>query len=130
VVQSGVCAPVFSKAATVTIGQLPAELSVEVYPNPTSGVVTLRVRTVATGPGTVELLDLTGRAVQRQAVALEAGDNALKLDISGGPSGLYILRVRDAAGRQGTVRLARQYFCQVNLPPGEKFSQLKAVRLG
>ena len=87
---------------------LPVELAVEAYPNPSSGAVILRVRTSVSGAGTVEVLDLTGRAVQRRSVELRAGDNALTLDVESQPAGLYILRVRDAAGRQGAVRLGRQ----------------------
>ncbi|MBU1821505.1 MAG: PKD domain-containing protein, partial [Bacteroidetes bacterium] len=50
---------------------LPVELAVEVYPNPASGAVTLRVRTSVSGAGTLEVLDLTGRALQRQQVELQ-----------------------------------------------------------
>ncbi len=88
--------------------ELPVELAVEVYPNPSDGAVTLRVRTSVSGQGQIELLDLTGRVVQERTVELEAGDNTLPLDLNGQATGLYILRARDAAGRQGAVRLARQ----------------------
>ncbi len=90
------------------LSDLPVELAVEVYPNPASGAVTLRVRTSVSGAGSVEVLDLTGRAVQSRAVELRAGDNELPLNMAAQPSGLYILRVRDAAGRQGAMRLSRQ----------------------
>ena len=88
--------------------ELPVALAMEVYPNPTSGQLTLRVRTSYSGAGVVEVLDLTGRSVQQQAVTLDAGDNQLNLNVASQPKGMYLLRVRDAAGRQGALRFIRQ----------------------
>lgn len=79
----------------------PAE--VRVYPNPSAtGVFWL---TGAAG-ATATVVDARGRVVRRQAVTA-CGPPAEPLDLGASPSGLYLLRLTWADGRQVSRKLVR-----------------------
>jgi PKD repeat protein len=63
------------------------------YPNPGIGAFTVEWRTNENVPASLSLVDATGREVRSMEVISEAGINRLTLDITGQPSGLYILRI-------------------------------------
>lgn len=63
------------------------------YPNPGTGTFTVEWRTNENVPAILSLVDATGREVRSMDVISEAGLNRLTLDITGQPSGLYILRI-------------------------------------
>ena len=70
-------------------------LPLEVYPNPTSQYLTVRLP-VSAAPLQATLLDLTGRAVRRWA--LPAGVPTTQLDLGAVAPGVYVLRIPTAAG--------------------------------
>ncbi len=83
-------------------------LSVAAFPNPAIDALTLRVLAPQAGAARVEVLDLSGRAVQRRAEELAAGDNEVKLRLGGLPGGLYLIHVQDGQGRHAAVRVSKQ----------------------
>ena len=67
--------------------------ALEIYPNPATETVQLRLPGVLTArPATVEVLDLLGRAVRQRTAQLSATD-AVQVDLRGLPAGLYAVRV-------------------------------------
>ncbi|MBF9224064.1 endonuclease [Hymenobacter ruricola] len=78
--------------------------ALEIYPNPASETVQLRLPGVpAARPATVEVLDMLGRAVRQRTAQLSATD-AVQVDLRGLPAGLYAVRVTcDAVEYTGRV---------------------------
>lgn len=75
------------------------------YPNPTSGLVDLRLDD--TNVRTIEVFDAAGQIVRTRS--LRAGDVATgTLDLTGLSSGVYQVRVTQADGRRGAQRVVVQ----------------------
>ncbi len=83
-------------------------LSVRAYPNLTTGRVLAEVQSPVAGMGTFEVLSTLGRAVQQKAQELTKGFNEVPFDLSAQTTGTYLIRCRDALGRQAVVRVNRQ----------------------
>lgn len=67
-----------------------------VYPNPTSGGVTVEAAPYHDGTATVVVFDATGRRVRSMALP---PSGTLSLDLAGLPPGVYLLRVGAQTGR-------------------------------
>ncbi|GAA4357142.1 hypothetical protein GCM10023185_21650 [Hymenobacter saemangeumensis] len=96
---STACAVASSARASATLHN-----GLEIYPNPASETVRLRLPTVQSArPATVEVLDQMGRVVRQRVAVLSATDAAV-LDLRGLASGLYAVRVtQDALQYTGRV---------------------------
>jgi len=96
-----------SKAFAVTIGCKEGELAsankLNVYPNPTAGVLNVEY-TAEQGTAQVTVLDLSGRVVMTQTHANAAGQNTLQLDLSKVAKGAYMLNVQ-TNGSNNQVRV-------------------------
>ncbi|WP_201983418.1 endonuclease [Hymenobacter rubidus] len=67
--------------------------ALEIYPNPASETVQLRLPGVPTArPATVEVLDMLGRSVRQRTAQLSATE-AVSVDLRGLPAGIYAVRV-------------------------------------
>lgn len=74
----------------------PVAVRFELFPNPSlSGRVTVRYALPTSGPLTVALLDVTGRAVRTQQVQA-AREGAVSIDASGLSAGVYLVRIAGA----------------------------------
>jgi uncharacterized protein involved in type VI secretion and phage assembly len=68
---------------------------IQLYPNPTQGILAV-VTTVETDANAVlEVKDLTGRQVVSRNVMLETGRNQFQLDLTAEPAGIYFVRLLD-----------------------------------
>jgi hypothetical protein len=86
--------------STPLLTALPQPLpEVRVYPNPADGEVVVEIGTDAT----LDVLGTTGQRL-RPSQSLRAGQ-AFRLDVSALPPGLYLLRLRDGAGRTVTRKI-------------------------
>ncbi|HSK13309.1 MAG TPA: T9SS type A sorting domain-containing protein, partial [Phnomibacter sp.] len=65
------------------------------YPNPTSGVVSLEVYVPEATLAHVSLLDATGRANDMGPLSLDKGMNALRIDLPTRQPGMYLLRIME-----------------------------------
>ena len=81
-----------TRASAATRGGL------ELYPNPASETLRLRLPGTSAHAATIELLDGLGRVVRTRSATLSTTD-AAQLDLRGLPAGLYAVRVRTAAGQ-------------------------------
>jgi hypothetical protein len=68
----------------------------EVYPNPTSGQVTIDFQS-ADPEVEIVVYDFTGRIVSQQTVVTQAANN-LTIDLSGNAPGLYMIQMRTSTG--------------------------------
>ncbi len=84
------------------------QLSLGAYPNPVVDAVTVEVLAPKAGEATLDVLDVTGRTRQTQRQELSGGLNEVELRLGSLPTGLYLIRLRDAAGRQATVRVNKE----------------------
>ena len=96
-----------SARATPTEGGPATTFGLRVAPNPATSAVALLVDLDAASAVTVTVYDMLGREVARREATLAAGAaQRLGLDVSGVPSGVYVVRVQADAG--GAVRQATQ----------------------
>jgi hypothetical protein len=70
----------------------------QVYPNPSTGPFTLSWQSTATEPYSLMLYDAQGRAVQTHSGQATAGHNAVQLELSHLPSGIYFGRLTAGDG--------------------------------
>ena len=77
----------------------------DTYPNParTRATVSLAVPEQASGDATLQLYDVLGRQVRTVDGAVEPGRSTVTVDVSGLPSGVYVLRL----AADGTTRTRR-----------------------
>jgi len=81
-------------------------LDMELYPNPVfSGTtnVTLRLRNPASGPVTVEIIDLLGRTIHGQEKDLSTGHTDVSIPVSGLRPGSYFVFLRQGNAMARTV---------------------------
>jgi Secretion system C-terminal sorting domain/PKD-like domain len=67
--------------------------NVSVYPNPTSGNVNIEFSSVTKGDATISVMDISGRTIATQNVAVVEGLNKTQLDLSNVSKGIYMLNV-------------------------------------
>ena len=102
-------APAVVEAATGGAPVAPANLEMDVFPNPNNGTFTLRVQSVEGVENAVaEIIDPVGRSVHREVLPLARGENRVRVDTRalGLPAGVYTLRLVDAGtGLLGVQRV-------------------------
>ena len=83
------------RTALATKNAVDSGLWLQAYPNPLAAgqALNLRVEAQRPGPAQVEVLDVMGRVVYRQATSLVAGGNPLMLANSPLTPGLYLVRL-------------------------------------
>lgn len=75
-------------------------LGLEIYPNPTNGLVMVKVNNLS-GLATVQLLDIAGKEVMIKSLSTTA--TQIELDLSEFENGTYILRLFDDKGQTESV---------------------------
>ncbi len=104
----GACGTASTRIGVQESAELPFQLSLKAYPNPAQDAVTVEVLSPTTGPATLDVVDMTGRTRQSRRESLVEGRNEVELRLGTLPTGLYLIRLRDAAGRQATVRVSKE----------------------
>ena len=80
-------------ACATSIGEYALSTVTEVYPNPTSGTITLNMTLDRTAPVRLEVLDLLGKTVLRSDLGtLTTGRSTRTLDLGTLANGQYLLR--------------------------------------
>ena len=101
-----------SSAARISYGEQASELffnlSLKAFPNPVQDAVTVEVLSPTAGPGTFEVLDVTGRVRQSRTEQLAEGLNEVKFRLGGLPTGVYLIKYVDALNRQGVVKVSKE----------------------
>ena len=86
---------------------LPAERGVTVFPNPTTGQLTVNLAEYLDQEVSLQVFDLTGQPVQASRTKLVESATE-QLDLSNLPSGIYWLRLQSADGTSYTERVVLQ----------------------
>jgi hypothetical protein len=68
--------------------------SFEVYPNPSRGIVNVRIESASGLPVQVVMYDMTGREVYAQSTKLGSGSNVLALNMTDFVNGIYFIRIQ------------------------------------
>ena len=76
----------------------------EVFPNPASDQVNLYWKSEISGQSVIELVDLLGRTVITESVAVAEGENSTALNVSTLAEGLYFVRIDGKDANQITVQ--------------------------
>lgn len=93
-----------TRTALATKNAVDSGLWLQAYPNPLAAgqALSLRVEAQRPGPAAVEVLDVMGRVVYRQAATLVAGGNPLALATAPLTPGLYLVRLHQGGLVQQT----------------------------
>jgi len=87
------------EAAPTSVAEVAAGLAgLEVFPNPSDGLYTLRAAGLSAAPVAVEVRDAAGRLVLRQEALPVGGRLNMTVDLRRAASGFYLLTVRSAGG--------------------------------
>ena len=78
------------------------------YPNPFADAFSVVLASPTPQGVTLEVFDLLGRRVYSEEHVAGAGETTLRLDATGWPRGLYLVRVTTADGQTATTRITRQ----------------------
>ena len=64
-----------------------------VYPNPSNGLFTLEMPIAANTSGTVEVMDVNGRALYAETLNMQEGILYHSIDLGALPNGIYVVRI-------------------------------------
>ncbi len=67
--------------------------SIEIFPNPTDGIITVKFAIDNQEATTIELIDVTGRAIFSEINPDFDGSYSKEIDLTGNPEGVYILSI-------------------------------------
>lgn len=81
-----------------TSGPIPSK-DFKIYPNPTSGQVTLEFESAKTESGILKLYNVSGKLVFEQTLKLESGSNVHTVNISKVAQGVYSLSLQSSDGQ-------------------------------
>jgi hypothetical protein len=82
------------------------ELDTKVYPNPTTGDVTVEFTSYAGGTHQLTVTDLSGRVVLVEEIKAASGLNRHDMDLGFANKGLYMLYVKDQSGKISVTKVA------------------------
>jgi hypothetical protein len=68
--------------------------SIQVYPNPTSGITTLTIQGLNSTQAEIQLMDLTGRILTTKQVELLSEGVETTLNMSKFAAGVYVVRIQ------------------------------------
>ncbi len=87
-------------AAGIADQEIKADM-ISIYPNPSSGMVNVQVTDLSTGNYNLGLYSLEGKLLIQQSLP---ANNALKIDLTNYPTGMYIFSVTNTAGESISVK--------------------------
>jgi hypothetical protein len=83
------------------------ENTLQLYPNPSTGLVQLQAAQLTKGPARVRVLNVLGQVVLEQTVADAGPPSQWQLDLSQQPAGLYLVQLKPGS-QSFTQRLVLQ----------------------
>lgn len=92
-------------SACSAINENSTVVHLEIFPNPTEGIVSLKLKGSAAVQSSVTLMDISGRVFDLGTIALDRGE-VTTIDISNFQAGLYILTIKNQQG-VSTMKLLR-----------------------
>jgi hypothetical protein len=92
IVTQGLLQP-FQNAPTSTDDLIISKDQLNVYPNPTKGIVNIAPKFTTGGTLQLDLLDMSGKRIQRKQIKLMNGTEKQEIDMSSFSNGNYMLNV-------------------------------------
>lgn len=83
--------------SSTNISDTSVEKDIEIYPNPTNDILSVRLGDLVSGDISIEVLDLLGRVLQVHQININRANQSFVIDISKLPSGVYFLRLTTAS---------------------------------
>ncbi len=93
----------YSKVVSIRLNREGAALLL--YPNPTTGDVTLQIKFGIKTDAVINCIDAAGKVVLQKNIGLQTGDNSIGLDTQALPAGLYVVQIKTVIGIVGSERL-------------------------
>lgn len=84
-----------SKTLDVYFG---TDSKISIYPNPAQDIIHATIQVTKGGPANIEIMDASGRIVQRVQTSLQAGTNNVNIPIHDLASGVYLIKVSNDKG--------------------------------
>jgi hypothetical protein len=75
------------------------------FPNPSTGKITLEFTANEDGLFTMDILDLLGKRILREEIAAKEGLNRKEINLGSFASGVYLMTLRSESGHSETVRM-------------------------
>ncbi len=75
------------------VGSIANKNDIKVYPNPSSKNITIEWKSNSSETTTLEILDLTGRTINKEGINMATETNSHSMDISTLQNGVYLLRI-------------------------------------
>ena len=83
-------------------------MDTKVYPNPTSGDLTIEFSSYAGGQYNITITDMAGRTILTEDVKATSGLNQHKLDLGSANPGMYVLHLKDANGDINVTKVTKE----------------------
>ena len=80
--------------------------TISAYPNPVSDVLTVTISGIEEVKGTLEMIDVLGKAVQCHISMVN--NSTFNIQTSTLSSGIYFIHYKDDAGRTGTLKVVKE----------------------
>ncbi|GAA4453533.1 hypothetical protein GCM10023189_18740 [Nibrella saemangeumensis] len=108
VTSSAFALAVSNSATRIGVNEVAIPLEVDVYPNPAvTNTILVHIQGAAQKQIWLQIVDLTGRVLAEHSIKVQTHLHTEKLDISGSPTGMFLLRVSTSEQSQ-TRRLLKQ----------------------
>ena len=98
----------FSNTINIPISEAMVNGFVNVFPNPTNGLVNVQLQSTKNSITTIEVINVLGQVAQSREVTLSIGVTPVTLDISHLPGGTYFVSFVDALGTKHQEKLIKQ----------------------
>lgn len=79
-----------------------------IFPNPTTGKLTIQAGVTKSTVITAEVVDATGKLVMKQSLNFDAADNSESINISNLANGLYFVKLTNSDNKTETIRIVKE----------------------
>jgi hypothetical protein len=83
------------------------QMETKVYPNPTTGQITVEFTSEMGGAYNLTVTDMSGRSIFNQDVTATSGKNEQRIDLSQANPGMYMLYIRDTQGKISVTKVSK-----------------------
>jgi hypothetical protein len=84
----------FRTRAAKVMGSEQEEAFIQVYPNPSTGLLTLDFTSFKETQGALRVIDIAGKIIFEQNISVNVGENVFPIDLTDFAEGIYLLEVR------------------------------------
>lgn len=81
---------------------------VQIYPNPTDGIVNANIQSKISQKVKIRIMDISGKLLIERYTSVSKGGNTLKLNLSDYPASSYIISFTDEDGKEHNVKVVKQ----------------------